>query len=301
MRRLIPLSLIILVAMIAMRENRPVIASPQVAPQQVYTMFVSVTHGTRTNAKRGLAASTNICADYYDVGAVWSPAWVASPMICPGIENVPMIWSDYYATATVGGNSDTLLILNEPERRDQANTQPRDAAILYKQIDDLHRDMRLCSPATMFGLGQDATALGWLNAWRSEYVTLYGNAPRVDVLCFHLYTLMYDEAVTALNTVKALAQAWGVSEIWLTEFAFIQADSDVSCKDFHFEDVRNDAARFIRLLDADAMVRRYAWYTNRINFDWVGTYKNPPQCNAPLFDADGALNRWGEFYRGTIE
>lgn len=165
---------------------------------------------TIITAALGIGLTYGHCEDAMRLGVAWQYDWSASPPAC-ACENVPMLWGAGAMGLTIGGNSEWLMGFNEPDVPTQANLTPHAAALLWRQIEQQHPTQRLVSPATVI----DA---GWLAAFRDEYRTLYGDWPRIDALAIHWYG---DPALldARLNAVEAEADAWGVGEVWVTEFS----------------------------------------------------------------------------------
>lgn len=86
---------------------------------------------------------------------------------------------------------------------------------------------------------------------------------------------------------RAAAQAWGIGEVWCTEFAFVPA---------WVADAEGEARRFVGWLEGEPRVTRYAPFVSYIRGGedyWPDTR---PEANPSVFAADGAtltdVGRW---------
>lgn len=104
--------------------------------------------------------------------ALSSPAWHYDwTATCAEPDHIPMVWSAG-AEAAVGACNDgrPLLVLNEPERHDQANTPPDRAADLLHRVAGRWVGEIWCC-------GTDATALDYALAVVDSYQARYGAWP----------------------------------------------------------------------------------------------------------------------------
>ena len=100
----------------------------------VYAPSVRVGHWS---PKKGLGTHFTALCDARRMGATWQYTWHYNGDLgaCPG-ENVPMVYNAYAQELLTGhwetlqGRSRYILGYNEPDREDQANITPEDAAVL---------------------------------------------------------------------------------------------------------------------------------------------------------------------------
>lgn len=260
----------------------PCIATSADAP--VYHAYAPAVIKT-TNAKKGIGLSYRHCEDVAAVGASWEYGWCACPCDCDYRDDVPMLWGYQQLGATVSGDSDWLLGFNEPDRPEQANLTPWEAAELWRALDAEHADRLLVSPAPSHLDPQ------WLQRFRWAYALRYGESPRLDALAIHCYG-GFEGCKAVIEQVVGYANEWGVEGgVWVTEFA------TPPCLFSSQSEALAQARALIQWMDAEPRVARYAWFASRINGDeWWGP---DPACMAPLVDYDtGQLTVWGQMYRG---
>lgn len=220
----------------------------------------------------------------------WLWNWSTSPPVLAGIESVPAIWGRDQMGAAPGGNSRWLMGFNEPDLAGQANLTPSQAADLWATLEGTYPDRLLASPQPSHIAG------GWLADWYAAYVSIYERKPRVDALAFHCYAGV-DECIALTEYYAGLARAWGVRELWVTEFAFgmgfVEPAQSVSVGQR-----LDDLTRFVEYLELNPVVTRYAYYTNRGECcagSSVCGYD--PMLDAYLFHWTGQLSVFGKLYR----
>lgn len=137
------------------------------------------------------------------------------------LESMPMIWPGYFAANPchpLGGNSDWVLGINEPELAGQANRTPEQGAVIQRQMEICYPDRLIASPAT-------TTDPDWLGEMYDAYVSLYGQAPRFDALAVHCYAHNGVDVMTRcrymLDRMDAYADEWGIDKIMVTEYAAV--------------------------------------------------------------------------------
>lgn len=220
-------------------------------------------------------------------GHTWFYDWSTDPPDCFG--RVAMIWG----RGDVGAEIDTEWVMgfNEPGMPQQANIDPIEGAILWRQIEQDYPDKRLVSPSA---------GLGWLTAWWAAYLDAYGQPPRVDAVGSHCCGPY--NAATAIAWCEANAGhvvAWavdrGISEVWVTEFAHLPCWIDNA-----------DSIKFMQAMVTyyrkTPTITRWAWFQNSYHGDEPWAFG--PDCNTSLVDIDtGERTALGEAYRelGTFD
>lgn len=197
----------------------------------------------------------------------WHYNWSPTPLDCPWSEGVPMVWGKSIPSF-VSGNSKYLLGFNEPDRPDQSNLSPQEAAMLWGYIEAYYPNKKLISPAPSHENPE------WLREWHALA------HPRLAGLAVHCYLPTAQECMTLVQKYIAWAQEWNVPEIWVTEFAF---------QDW------TEAAQYIFWMERQPLITHYAWFATRIDGD--EKWAQGMGWKAPLFDKDNALTLWGERYQ----
>lgn len=199
----------------------------------------------------GVVDNDGDCNTLTLIGAVWTYDYSRMPRSCPGIESVPMIQAASGVSLTVTGNSRWIMGFNEPDIAGWAQQSPEEAATNWRILEDAHADKLLVSPVPMSGATYDPA--NWLHLWRAAYIAQYGRPPRIDALAVHVYFEIAVNAEVAVKEAEDLASAWGVGEVWVTEFGLARGDPG------------GQEVAFLDWLQTEPMITRYSWYSSRIN------------------------------------
>jgi hypothetical protein len=210
-----------------------------------------------------------------EVNVAWSYVWH------PRSWDVPLLKPGIHVTeeaAFSARRSGWLLWGNEP---DLEGPTPEVAASLYPDAEDLDANLALAT-----GSHLDAD-LSWVRQFWNAYHAQHGHAPRVDALHTHCYfgAESVDECIRHVGNVVQLAQDWGVSEVWVSEFACVPMTAR-SCYPA--------AERFIAWMEAEPTVTRYAWFGAFENPRWPW----PPELSAGALFDDSGLTAVGRWYGG---
>lgn len=237
----------------------------------------------RAATKKGIGLTYGHCADAQLVGASWQYGWGPRPKDCPGVESVPMIWGRESIGTEVSGTSNYLLGFNEPDRSNQADLTPAEAAELWRDVELLYADdWLLVSPAVSH------TDVDWLRRFVSTYQLRYDEMPQLDALAVHCYANTVQGCIDAVQEVIEMADDWQVlGGVWLTEFAFWPTAGE------EVADALTRALHMIGMLDGEPGVVRYAWFAARMRGDewWA------PNVAAPLVEFEtGQLTMYGVMY-----
>jgi hypothetical protein len=218
---------------------------------------------------------TSISSNYYDLYKM---------------EYIPMLWSVGNATTYDNLKSfiikhpeiNYLLVLNEPNLKDQANMYPATAAkewLKYEQVvkdlANLGRTVYIVGPAITWGtLDGYSDPIVWMDAFYEEYRKANNNRdPQIDYLAFHWYDYGLE---SQLNRLEKYGK-----EIWITEMA--NWNSNINSYEKQAEQMKEMVALCERRED----VFRYAWFIGR---GAENRFTN-------LFDSQpGKLNSLGELY-----
>jgi hypothetical protein len=171
--------------------------------------------------------------------------WGRTPPLCSGVESVPMLWNGDAVGLPVGGNSDWLLLFNEPDVASQANMTPREGAIATHQASQTYTK-RLVSPA----VGD----VRWLEQWRVEYQSLYGTDPPVDAVAVHCYAWDGQSVNAAVSYCKGQVRKafrLNLGPVWVTEWAWIGPQG---------RDAEQYIMRMLRWLPKERKVQRHAYF-----------------------------------------
>lgn len=242
--------------------------------------------------KSGAISAT--CGEQSELGTSWSYNYSVQGQACDK-SFTPMIWGESFVEYPVA-DSEWLLGFNEPEMANQANLTPEQAATLWRRIETLHPDKKLVSPATLTGLH----TTDWLQRFYQSYLNQYGEPPRLDALAIHWYGWDAQNAIDSMNAIIEQARAWNISQVWLTEFAFLASSDTDLCWGHSQSQESAEAQRFLNWLDNEPMITRYAWFAPKIDpTAWWAL--QPPQCNSPLFDYDSDnLTLYGKLYQKGV-
>lgn len=223
--------------------------------------------------KRGLSLAYPNCEDASHLMASWTYNWSPTAYDCPGLDNVPMLYGGGDTGPAVHGSSHYLLGCNEPDIFNQCNMTPEQMVAPWHRIEERFADRLLVAPAPSH-LDPE-----WIVRFRDAYLAMYQVPPRLDGLAVHCYLWDAQQCIALTQKYLVWAREWGVPEVWVTEFAFS------ACGGRSIDQTAVEARRFIAWMDAEPMVTRYAWFTNRIRPDeaWILDY----ECVSPLFDSSG--------------
>lgn len=255
------------------------------------------------SAKRGIAFDLSSTADLTAIskGVSWWYNWApiynakvpTSFNQMYGMDFIPMLW---------GGNTSTnditlvknlilsrseikyLLVMNEPNLKDQANRTPTQAAtdwIKYEQvINDLAlkgRTVFLVGPAMSWGtMTNYSNPVKWLDSFYVAYKSANGGRePKIDYLAFHWYDYGLASQLDALKKYN--------KKIWVTEMANWNSQINSYAKQ------AVQMQEMVGLCESRDDVFRYAWFYGRGSFpDTKFTY---------LFtQKDGELSDLGKLY-----
>lgn len=241
--------------------TRAPIVAPSAGPYRVYLPLI-FSNGP-VLAKKGVPLTYSAdCPVVATMGAWWQYSWSPTPANCPGIENVPMISVPSEINATLTGNSQWILGFNEPDESWQpAYMDPATGAQLWRQIEQKYppsSGKKLMSPGTG---SEDYTH--WLLNFRNSYIAQYGTPPRLDGLAAHCLKWWASQAINdCVPKYVDWANAWGASEVWVTEFAFATNPScGAGASDSQAAQMEK---QFIDWMVTQPKVTRYAWFASRI-------------------------------------
>lgn len=210
----------------------------------------------------------------------------------PGGTGIPMVYGASSVGQALSGDPLYVMVLNEPDRPDQANVTPEAAVALWVKAEQSYPNRRLVSPGVM--------DLNWLIRFRALYLAWEGHAPRMDVLAVHWYYWGQGEPLDMFERqvldAVALATEWQVPQVWVTEFALYpcwlgqQATVEFVGQAYDW-------------LEGQPLVTRAFWFQVLMCLvDPEGAcepWSAGPQCNSSLGRLDGRLTPYGEAFRDS--
>ncbi|CAF5027605.1 unnamed protein product, partial [Rotaria sp. Silwood1] len=235
--------------------------------------------------KRGLAWPLENKQDsphLFANGAVkWFYNWSSDKRSDVNLEFVPMYWSAnkedqiQFASKVRSQGGTVILGFNEPERGEQANMSPGDAARVWKQhIEPLaNQGVRLGSPS----VASTEEGLNWLQAFLNA-------GCHIDFLALHWYGRGTDNF---LRFITKAHERFGNKPVWVTEFACTSWNASQPVSQ---EEINDFFSQSIQNLDSIDWVQRYAWFGAKRHFDAALGSGN---C---LIDPNGNLSELGKRY-----
>ncbi|MGC4118558.1 MAG: glycoside hydrolase family protein [Myxococcales bacterium] len=252
-------------------------------------------------ARAPSAASPTISASAADLAAVspgvsWWYSWGTKPNPAVptdyrsrwAMDFYPMLWNGSFDASAVEAflaahpEIQYLLVMNEPNLKDQANLTPDQAAAIWPKYEAVAASagVQLVGPqitwGTMDGF-QDPVA--WLDAFFAAYRAAHaGSDPRIDYLGFHWYDYGLGGQLDRLAKYG--------KPFWVTEFANWHSQND-GAQVVTLEKQKAQMTDMVATCERRADVFRYAWFTGRISPD--------PHFDS-LLAADGQLTELGALY-----
>ena len=239
------------------------------------------------SSKRGLGTHhPERCDDGEALAAAWRYDWQSDIGMCAGVESVPMVYSPRQVrrpfVCPTGGDSPYLLGFNEPDIPSQANIAPAAAVETWLLIEQACPDRLLVSPAP------SQLRPEWLAEFRAAFITQTGREPGWHALAIHCYFANAARCKAIVRQVVGYAEAWGVpGDVWVTEFAPV---GDVSVD----SQAMAEAAEFLRWLEDNPAVARYAWFPTRLEGNEF------PGADSAVWNVlvdEMGPTQWGELYR----
>ncbi|WP_341675906.1 glycosyl hydrolase [Niveibacterium sp. SC-1] len=252
----------------------------------------------KKSAKRGIAYDLAAAADFSALapGVSWWYDWGLKPNTAApadahsryAMDFLPMLWNGSFDDAGVetflkaNPSIKYLLVLNEPNLVDQANTTPQQAAQLWPRYEAIaaHTGVKIVGPAITWGtMSGYSDPVQWLDAFYAAYRTLNGNRdPQIDYLAFH----WYDYGLAGqLDRLKKYGKSF-----WVTEFANWH-NGDGSAQIDSVAKQKVQMQEMVATCEGRADVFRYAWFTGRWSNDSHYT---------SLLGASGQLTELGQYY-----
>lgn len=245
----------------------------------------------RKSFKKGVAYSFTSQADINALsrGVSWYYNWSPIPQApLASVDFVPMLWNDRFDENDIldklsrNPSAEYMLILNEPNLVDQANTTPRQAAESWPKYERVaaRANVKIVGPQMTWGTMRGfEDPVVWLDAFIEEYRSLNkGKLPRIDYLGFHWYDYGLNEQ---LGRLAKYGKAF-----WVTEMANWHSQSKEA-------QINSEAKQISQMRDMVAVcesrkdVVRYAWFTGR----W-----SPDPHFTSLLSSPGRVTALGQAY-----
>jgi hypothetical protein len=283
------------------------ISQSTLAPSSA-AIFAAILNKTRPNmstSKRGICFSKKEGPSPADLemlaehGVTWWYNW-GKHGVASSMEFVPMLWNlsnlnekanEIEAYKTENPAARYLLVLNEPNHRNQANTTPQKAAERWPELEDIASrfELAIVGPQLCYGRMEGFEKPDvWLETFIAEYRSRNDNRdPRIDALGYHFYGS--HGLRSHLDRLKRFQKP-----IWVTEFAHYHAVT--------IEEQMLWMTKAVALCEERPDVERYAWFIGRKGKKTipVGTEveARPAGDNniCLLGSEDGMLNELGEHY-----
>ena len=264
---------------------------PQPMPVQKYTVFLPSVGKSPRVSKKGLAAATGsqseVCADVTQLRATWIYNWGTNPVVCSGVESIPMIWGAGAVESPIA-DSQFLLLFNEPDLCNGQSCLPiAEALPLHRRVEELHPERLLIAPVPSH------LAPEWIREFRAAYFNNFGEYPAWHALAVHCYFVNEPSMQGCIALVRQYvddAKTWNINRVWVTEFSAVAVDGL-----WNLEQAAEAENRFITFLENEPVVKRYAHFTNRIP---LGSESWCPGCEPmALVDNLGVLTALGRMYQ----
>jgi len=184
-----------------------------------------------------------------------------------GKEFVPMFWNSIPPQPFTAEqeanlqNATYLMTFNEPERSDQANISPTNAATMWPKIISIatQYNLQLIAPCAIIDAGRT-----WYHEWLTACTNMYGQPCDFDFTCLHAY--YQPQPCTGVGSWACINVAMSKIEGWLSDFGKPTWVSEFACNPWGGvpcnEQLQKELMQqFVPLLDASNAVFRYAWFS----------------------------------------
>ena len=255
----------------------------------IFIIFYSLI--AQASEKKGIGLSDlNSPERIKKLNVSWYYTWKPYPiknLDDPKIEFVPMIWGGKeriknqlrYLKDKVrndGKKLKVLLVINEPDQKDQANMTVDEVIAYWKDFEELTE--KLSSPAPAKVNGQ------WIKEFMKKAKEL---RLKVDFIAVHYYGPPdVDKFIRTIDKVYETYQL----PIWITEFCVADWKyQEVGGYRYSEEEVINFLKKALPLLEERPYVEKYAWFG-------AGKKLKEPVKGCSLFDEKGNLTKLGVIY-----
>lgn len=233
--------------------------STMAAPKHAHTHNHSHSHLKRGGTKKGAAYNTASAVQPLSHAVSWAYDWnMYSNGQLPGeVEYVPMLWGakmfgGWVAAieTALGGGSNYILGFNEPDMPGQSNMDPSEAVGYYQNyITPYAGQATLVSPSVTSSTSS-GQGLDWLKSFMDSC-----QGCNIGGISVHWYGSSPDQLKSFVTDAVNFAGKYGITEVWLTEFALTDAMNGGNPE---------AAAKFLKdvlpWLDSQPAVTRYAYF-----------------------------------------
>jgi hypothetical protein len=191
----------------------------------------------RSSGKAGAAYNdvslvSALCGDSSSIS--WAYNWGSSSDgdLPSGVEYVPMLWGtsslfvDGWTTnveSAIASGSTYIMGFNEPDMASQADLSASDAASYFKEyITPYAGQATLVSPAVTSSSSTDQGL-----SWFESFISACSDCG-VSVLAVHWYGDSVSELQSFITEAISTASTYGISEVWLTEWALSSDEGGIS-------------------------------------------------------------------------
>ena len=190
-------------------------------------------------AKRGVAYNdanmANAFASTCGKNCGWTYNWGSSaPNLNTDKEFIPMLWGDLPvhtshwdqdAQTAIQNGAKAFFSFNEPDMISQANMSPGAAAAAHGKYMSKYADQVLIGSPSVTNSGSKDQGIDWLKQFMSACDATQGC--QVDFCNVHWYSeAQYSESL--FTHLEAAKNACGGKPVWLTEFAPVNSDNQIS-------------------------------------------------------------------------
>lgn len=260
----------------------PEFVSPMVIPK--FKVYLPVVLNDYRQSKKCVALSEGFEASrMVELGSRCTYSYNPHSQMLPGgIEMLGMV--KYPGELKVAGNADIILGFNEPD----GHIAPAQAAEVWPQVIASNPGKTVVSPAPSH------LYPGWLAEFYAAHLMRWRTAPKLDALAIHCYSSA-DECIRIVSQVVAYAKAWGIPQVWVTEFAFSSEWQSAYPAGSTWQ---SEATKFIDWMNAQPLITRYYW--------WAMSYDKTNQAQWWSYGWPTSLYDWttkqmterGRFYQG---
>lgn len=224
---------------------------------------------------------------FYDWGPCpWTPPEGSWGMVRVQPEAVQMIWGDWgIGDVPLLCPGEWLMEFNEPDLVLQANIQALRCPSLIYAIEQAYPERKKVAPAA-----SQVNPL-WIVQCREAFIAEYGRPPDWDALAVHGYVGRAEEMIYITEKYIELAQAWGIPEVWITEWAI------PVCINGSLSSSLLESQKIIEYFESESLITRYAWFIDYQdpNAWWYAS----PECDTSLLTGRGAedsLTEYGDWF-----
>lgn len=265
------------------RTGRGVAGQLRIAGTLLLALLLAGLAQAAPSVKKGIGLTDkNAGSRVTQLNVAWYYTWAPEPIAgVEGVEFVPMLWGgrnldDKLRILKRGPKPRYLLLINEPDKTEQANMSVDEVARLWPTLSGLAEYVSAPTPSKELG------------PWAQRFHAIAAERDlKFDFIAIHVYSP--PNPARFLAEVDEVHRTYGLP-IWITEFAV--ADNQAT-DDAPGRVTPEQTLAFMKAvlpeLERRSYVQRYAWFG-------AGKGGKARVRNSRLFDADGKLNELGRYY-----